>query len=129
METEINKLRVGRRDFQLWWFLEVGSCLACGRYHPQSSWVSSVRKSRCKKIVQPDLPLKYSWDMMGKVAIISRLCNIGAASEAVLVLWSNSSQHLTMTDLFAHSFPLQLGWGGELGKKKKENSWTDVTTV
>lgn len=34
--------------------------------------------------MQPDLTLKWSWDMIGKVVIISRLCNTDAGRRAVL---------------------------------------------
>lgn len=38
--------------------------------------------------MQPDLTLKWTWDMIGKVVIISRLCNTDAARGAVLAIAS-----------------------------------------
>lgn len=77
-----------RKYFQPWWFLEAGICWVHCRYHPHTSSILQYEKEGARTLCNSP----WSWDMIGKVVIISRLSNTAAASGAVLAsVWCVSS--------------------------------------
>lgn len=81
-------MRVRRKYFQPWWLLEADICWVCCRYHSQTSSILQYENEGARILCNSP----WSWDIIGKVLIISRLSNIAAVSAAVLAsLWCVSS--------------------------------------
>lgn len=78
---------VRRKYFQPW-FLVADSCWVRCRYHSQTSSILQYENESARILCNSP----WSWDMIRKVVIISRLRNAAAASRAVLEsLWCVSS--------------------------------------
>lgn len=74
-----------RKYFQLWWLLEADICWVCCRYHSQTSSLLQYENEGARILCN----LPWSWDMIGKVVVISRLSNTAVANGASL--WCLSS--------------------------------------